>query len=110
MITFLAIAALSGFILNLHLKQKKIMAEYAEFESLLNRHDAAIEDIKEDIEALKEQTVNLGLTLEQEETLLAAFRSLVGKVENLASENPATPPVDEPVDPSPEDPGLEEEV
>lgn len=105
MFTFIFYLLVSiGFYTFLTTKINKIMAEYSEFESLLNRHDAAIEDIKADIEDLKEQTVSLGLTLEQEETLLAAFKSLVGKVEGLASENPApvTPP-DEPVDPVEED-------
>jgi multidrug resistance efflux pump len=84
-----------------------IMATLADFQSMLERQNAAIDNIVEDIQALKDEIGNMGLTAEQEEAILSALENTTVKVENLASENPA---VDEVEPPSPENPLPEDQI
>lgn len=75
------------------------MASFQEFQDRLNRHDEALNEVVQDIEDLKDQVAEMGLTLEQEEIIFAGLNNAVSRVESLASENP-----------SPENPNIEQEI
>lgn len=84
-------------------KQRTIMATLAEFQEEFDKQNAAIDDIIADIEYIKSQIVESGLTAAEEDALLASIKGLTSKVENLATEN-VVPPVEPPVEPQPEEP------
>lgn len=84
-------------------KLKTLMAQFEDFLSRIQRQEAAIDDIAQDIEDLKEQIANMGLTAEQEAQLLAALENTTVKVENLSAENPAVDDTPSPENPLPED-------
>lgn len=72
-------------------KLNKIMAKLEDFDAVFARHDAALEDLKADIDFIKANTVPAGGLTEAEETELAArFESATAKLEALALQNDST--------------------
>lgn len=73
------------------IKHNNLMATFAQFQEQLDRQNTAIENIVADIEVIKDQILESGMTSEQEDQLLALLQGVTDKVESLANENPETP-------------------
>lgn len=89
-------------------QNQKIMATFEQFQEQFSKQNEAIENIVGDIEEIKAQIANSGLTAEQEDVLFASLSGVTTKIEALAASNgavvtepePEVPVVTEPVDES----------
>lgn len=75
-------------------KLNKIMATLSQFQSYFDRINTAIDDVKADIQVIKDGVVPApGLSEEEEAQVLATLEGVTAKLEALALENPTAEPV-----------------
>ena len=89
------LSAIECAIRRLDRKAEKIMATEAEFNARLAAIEAATANVAAELQSLRDSLVNVGLTAEQESSVLASLDAKIAALQALSTPPPA--PTPEPV-------------